>query len=555
MTATNLTTTYVNIDVADSISNTTDITSIGGGPGAGTDGNVYIQGDLSISRRINNQTRGFYMDSIGDTSRDLTNQHVKVWVGSLTWPDVTQVDVIIDDGTNRDQHTIPSDLYPPASGLGFIPVWLDPARTPETNGNADITAVGGQGTGIGIEATVGSLSSNADNMLVDSINYGPAGYAITAGGVGTESNIGEVDTAESVITTGYRGVLSNINGIYFCYARLVIGSSSYPTLTPVATTYLEEDQTVVFPDQTLCASDWNGITIDLGNASTSVTFDTTTLQSSNVVTATNRPDFIVDGTTGSCTITNSNLLGMRTITLTSACSVQNSVLDALDITQGGSEIENSTINTRSASGVAVINDATFGTTTGLNNVEFVQAGTGHAIEITSPGTYTFTNLTFTGYLGTTGSNLTPSSGDNAAAILNSSGGLVTINVSGGNVMSVRNTASSTTQVNKKFNLKMTRLHAGTELRIFTQSGLVEQGGGVENVETAGSYGTDFTQVAGENPDANGLYSVNYEYNYSVDTDVYVVAHNVDYIYRRIDTTLIEADATLQIDQSPDRQYI
>lgn len=552
MPATNITNSYSNFDVADSVSTQNDINNIGGGAGAGLDGNVYIQGDQSISRRINGQTRGFYLGRGANVN--LTGAHVKVWVGSVTWPDVVSIDIVIDDGTNRDQYTIPSSLYPPSTGVGFIPIWFDPNVAGNT---IDETSVGANGSGIGVEANVGTLSSNLDNILVDSINYGTAGYYLSGGSAPSPSNFEEVATAEQNITTGYRGVLQEINGIYFCYARLLIGSTAYPTLSSTAVYFSEADSTMVFPDQSLVATDWMGITTDLNTSGTVVLFDTVTLQSADVTAATRRPDFVVDGNTGTCSITNCNILGFRNITLTSSCSVNGGVMDALDITQGGAQLENMTINTRSPTTVATINDATFGETTGINNVNFVQVGAGHAIEITSPGTYNFYNIGFSGYGGTPGSNGTENSGANNAAILNSSTGLVTINIlNDGDTPSVRNVnTGSTTVVAQSYTLKMTKLHSGTELRIFSQSGLIEQGGGVENVETAGSYGTDFTQVVGENPGADGLYSVNYTYSYTSDLDVYVVAHNTGYLYRRIDQTLSNSNETLQVNQTVDRQYI
>ena len=457
MTATSLQTTYNNQDVADTVT----ISDIGGGPGAGSDPNIYVQGDESVSRRINNQTRGWVIESDDGTDRNLSGLHVKVWVGSVTWPDVTSVDIVIDDGTNAaDQHTIDTTLYPPAGGIGFIPIHLDPNRTPETGGTTDITAIGAT-EGIGIEATVGSLSSNLDNMFTDSITYGSAGYALTA-----TANIAQVATAEAVITTGKRGILLEQDGIYFCYSRLVIGSSSHPTLTSVSTQYSDTNETIVFPDQTLVATDYMGLTHDLGNAATTVAYTGVTIQSANVTGASRRPDFVVSNTSGSLTLTNCNLLGMRLITLNSACSVTGGTLDAVEITQGSADIENLTINTRSTANVAVIDDPTFGVSTDLNNVDFIQKGTGHAIEITSAGQYTFTNLTFTDYSGTAGENLTGNSGSSAAAILNSSNADVTIVVSGGDVPSIRNSgASSRTFVQNNATVSLTRLLGNTEISV------------------------------------------------------------------------------------------
>jgi hypothetical protein len=56
-------------------------------------------------------------------------------------------------------------------------------------------------------------------------------------------------------------------------------------------------------------------------------------------------------------------------------------------------------------------------------MNFVQSGAGHAIEIDTAGTYTLTNLNFTGY----GADTT----DSAAIDITATGGTVTLNISGG----------------------------------------------------------------------------------------------------------------------------
>lgn len=71
-------------------------------------------------------------------------------------------------------------------------------------------------------------------------------------------------------------------------------------------------------------------------------------------------------------------------------------------------------------------------------------GGGHAIRITSPGTYTFTGNKFTNFGG---------DGTNGAAIFNDSGGLVTLNiVGGGDTPTVRNGTGASTVVNNSITI-------------------------------------------------------------------------------------------------------
>lgn len=85
------------------------------------------------------------------------------------------------------------------------------------------------------------------------------------------------------------------------------------------------------------------------------------------------------------------------------------------------------------------------------------AGTGHAIEINTPGTYTFPGNTFTGYA---------ADGSTDAAIFNNSGGAVVINVTNsGNTPTVRNGTAATTTVSSAISLTLTGLKVGSDIVI------------------------------------------------------------------------------------------
>lgn len=74
----------------------------------------------------------------------------------------------------------------------------------------------------------------------------------------------------------------------------------------------------------------------------------------------------------------------------------------------------------------------------ITNCEFISAGSGHAIEITTPGTYDFDGNTFSGY---------GADASTDAAIYNNSGGAVTLNLGSGDATpTVRNGAGASTTV-------------------------------------------------------------------------------------------------------------
>ncbi len=145
-----------------------------------------------------------------------------------------------------------------------------------------------------------------------------------------------------------------------------------------------------------------------------------------------------------CTVSNCNI------------QINNTVANKL-IVSSTSNISGCEINTTTIpSGVALTQTAT--PNVFANNQYTGSSTTGHAIEVTTPGTYTFSGNVFTGY----GAN-----NSNSAAIYNNSGGLVTLNISGGgSVPTVRNGAGASTVVNASANLSFEGLQSGSELRVY-----------------------------------------------------------------------------------------
>lgn len=145
---------------------------------------------------------------------------------------------------------------------------------------------------------------------------------------------------------------------------------------------------------------------------------------------------------------------------------------------------------------------------------------GHGIEIKTPGSYVFNGLNFNDF----GADETAT-----AAVLNSSGGAVSISVLNGEVPTVRNTGGGTTEVSRQTTLTLTGLKTNTEVRVF-EAGTTNEVAGVENSTN--------TFTAGIGVD-------------SVD----IVIHNLGYLYQRIDGADTTGNLTLPIQQQPDRNYL
>lgn len=214
-----------------------------------------------------------------------------------------------------------------------------------------------------------------------------------------------------------------------------------------------------------------------------------------------RPDFIVSNTSGSATLDGNVYLNHRNITFTSAASQDGGRLECKLLTQGSADISNAVIVTSADPSVACLQDPTFGTTTDLHDVDFVQGALGvlgHALELDTATTYTFTNITFTGY-GATAS-------DQAAVDVTAASGTVTINISGGDTPTYK-TAGATVNIQNTVTVKVEGVTEGTAIKIIDDDVV----GTADNVLFEGL------------ADSNG--EITYQHDYTVDVNVIVRANS------------------------------
>jgi hypothetical protein len=180
----------------------------------------------------------------------------------------------------------------------------------------------------------------------------------------------------------------------------------------------------------------------------------------------------------------------------------------------------------------------------FTNCTFNGSGTsGHAIRITTPGTYGFSGNQFNAYGGTPGDNLTPNSGSTSAAIFNDSGGLVTINISGGgDTPSVRNGAGATTDIVASANVTLTGIVPGTEVRAYlgTDYATSTELAGIEStvtVDPEDATKTIFSFVQSASGQAG-----------------YIQIFNVNYQPVFLSITYSSSDVSIPIQQIIDRNY-
>lgn len=160
----------------------------------------------------------------------------------------------------------------------------------------------------------------------------------------------------------------------------------------------------------------------------------------------------------------------------------------------------------------------------ISGCSFTSSGTGHAITITTPGTYSFNGNTFTGY---------GAAGSTDAAIYNNSGGAVTLNIGGGgSTPTVRNGAGASTTVNNSVTLTLTGLQSGSDIVI------LEAG----------------TSTIREQVDAHPSSSYAYAFSTGGSVDIGVLKAGFVPLYVR-GFTLPASNASLPISQTTDRNYL
>jgi hypothetical protein len=461
----------------------------GGGAPASEAQNAY-QNALAVNVKNTNTAShgGLDYDHSGTASFDVTGTvnplvFMKVYVadfGALNAANSVQVrlgsdssnyDVFVVAGTDSNRTVF--DTYPPQGGYLLVAIapsisaWREtPVGTP-TRTAIDYFA----GTAL---FTTGAAKT--ENFAVDAIDIGK-GLILTRGDAGSTEAVFQDFVTQDQNTTGNRwGVVYSNAGVIYSIGLLTVGE------TATATEFFDDGTSiVVFPDGYHHVGGV-GTYWDISNVSTVVTLGASQIIGRGVITTSDtRPDLIVNGTSGSFDIDGTTIKNHRNVTFTSVCGVTNADIECQLLTQASADLDNSIIRTNAITSVACLQDPTFGTTTDLHDVDFIQAGVGHAIELSGVGsTYTFTNLTFTGY----GANTT----DDAALDITAATGTTTIEYSG--TAPTYKTAGATVVLVSTVAITITVKDVSGNL--------------LQNVQTAVYLTSDRTEVLNEDTTASGI---------------------------------------------------
>jgi hypothetical protein len=358
------------------------------------------------------------------------------------------------------------------------------------------------------------------NTATDIIRVGNDGLTVTAGTSGSPGRFIEiVQEDRSTANLKAHGIIREYStNLYGIQGPLTIGAAT-------GNTWFEGDGFTLAYENRFIANDKYYFRVQGGTGNTTVF-----LRNGSITTAgpfvtvdfssNNIDSLIITGTTF-------NQLGNPVIFATDSIDDQHMVGNSTfqgcgQVRPGTSWFRNNTIaNSTDHTTGAMLLDANG--TTNMENLSFISGGQGHAIYITAPGTYDFTDFNFTGY----GANNTTD-----ACIYNDSGGLVTVNILGGSGATFRNGTGATTNVINASSVTLTGLAVDTEIRIF-EAGTTTEVAGIENS------GTSFQ------------YTFNYPTGYNVD----IVIHNLNYKYLRLNNFVLPSQpASVPIQQIPDRYY-
>lgn len=378
---------------------------------------------------------------------DLTNQHIFHWRLAVTPSNMTtKANRGVAFGLTNTSTTSTAAWsttnyklwFLQGSDTDVIGGWrcfvVDPSSTADASaGTLTLTTVKNCAF---INRQLTGVNTSLNNAMVDAIRRGTGLTATTSVGtdVITFSSIYAVDSA----TNNSWGIITQSTGIYFGSGKINIGASGQS----VTCNFKDTDAVLVWNNYPVSNTLYGFNLIGGATAPTVLQFGDKdgSNNTSNGCTIRSQGTAVWNITCGTNTgfkAYASSLSGIRAATLSATSELRNSSIvssGTLDVT--GATIVGCQFSAHTATQLKV---DTTSEMSSITNSSFTSAGTGHAIEITTIGSYAFTNLTFNNYAVSNGST------GNEAVYVSATTGSVTLNITGGNTPSVR-TAGATVSV-------------------------------------------------------------------------------------------------------------
>lgn len=445
--------------------------------------------------------------------------HVIMWFNTKTPIDATSgLQIIFGNGTDRGR------WYVPPLGFykgGFVTAVVDAAREFDIIAAGTWTLTGNPGQLSNVTEVGGafnmttSLMGNFNNIQLDQFTIG-LGVRVDAGTVSVPNTFETVRVQDE--DTSFWGWWSSVQGVFLGKGKLFIGPE-----TGTATSVFTDTAFAVIFAQERVAADFYEINVRGSGADVNWKLGSISVADTTVA----RWSLTIQSDTGSFQDNNSVFLGFKTLSLNANTTLTGTTfVDGQSIVQNGATLNGCTVlNSATADGVALISS---NNPANISNCKF-NFSDGHALEITSAGTYSFSGNSFTGY---------GASDTTDAAIYNNSGGAVTLDIAGGgDTPTVRNGTSASTTVNNNISITLTGMKDLTEVRVFEAGSTTVELAGIEDA-TAGTVDDrsfTFTLSAG------------------VFVDIYF--ENLTWIADTIENFEVPvADASIPVAQRQDRVY-
>lgn len=350
--------------------------------------------------------------------------------------------------------------------------------------------------------------SKGQPLGIDAFRYG-RDFTVTNGDLANGyATFAGAATFNDAVARRY-GQFQAIDGGYLMQCRMLFGSVG------TAVDFRDSNRSILIANTKKVSSGFNRF--EVVNASSRVDWTNINIAALGTVS---RGDFVM---TDNATVNFSGcaFTDLGVFTFQSNANIQNTTFRRCNlVTQGGSLISGCRFESTNDATRALLSN----NPAQIQSCTFVSSGTKHAIEITTPGTYSFSGNQFSGYAGSNGST-------GNEAIYNNSGGAVTLNVvNGGSTPTIRNGAGASTTVNSNVSVTLTGLKNPTEVRVYS-AGTTTELAGQENV-TTGSF-------------AFGVAS-------GVSVDISIIS--LGYQNQRILSYSTTANASIPISQQVDRQY-
>jgi hypothetical protein len=394
--------------------------------------------------------------------------------------------------------------YPAVGGFQVIPInpnKTEYLRTP--TGTPNLASI----TIFGIRAQTLTAAKSA-NLGMDAVDWFPNGKGLSLSG--TSSSFNDFVTFDEVTLTNRYGVVLTKEGILYVTGTLTIGNNNL-------TTFSDADKTLVFPygrfDTGFC-----GVNFNLAHTGSTVDISAISMIGRGFTGSTDtRPIFVVQSLTGGTVSLNGmSFTTFNYFNLNTKATITNTVFNTCGyVIQSGATLTSCNFNDFTTGSTILSNDPSK-----ITYCNFRSDGSNHAIQITSTGTYNFIGNTFENYStaisGTTGNE----------AIYNTSGGLVTLNVSAGDTPSYRNGAGSSTTINNNVAVTLTGMKDNTEVRVFA-AGTTTELAGIENATDGTINNRSFTF----------LLAVGVHVDYRLVNFSYIIIEIYDYIIPALSTSL------------------